>query len=138
MDGEIRLVAVQASNLWHWGRCELLPCISYSLFSVCVWCWRTNYVRESHGRFQRDLQAKRRLVLGWKLIWFANCAGSDGSDRDDRMALCAVPEKSLVPVGVDPRLVRPKRSRDDKTVRLACMCKVEGAGSVDLQFSCSS
>lgn len=64
------------------------------------------------------MRAKRRIVLSSKLICVAICAGSDG-DRDDRMALCVVPEKSLVPVGVDPRLVRPKRSREDKTVRLA-------------------
>ncbi len=66
-------------------------------------------------------------------ICAANCAGSDG-DKDNGMALCVVPEKSLVPAGVDPRLVRPKRSREDKTVRLACICKVEGAGIVGLQF----
>lgn len=60
----------------------------------------------------------RRFLLCWKLSCVLKCAGSkDESDDHDHMALCVVPEKPLV----DPRYMRAKRKRAEKTVRMVCI-----------------
>lgn len=67
----------------------------------------------------------RRFLLCWKLICVPKCAGSkdESEDASEHMALCVVPELKLSVV--DPRYMRVKRKRAEKTVRMACIS--EGA-----------
>ena len=59
----------------------------------------------------------RRFLLCWKLICVPKCAGSKDESEDEHMALCVVAEKPVV----DPRYMRVKRKRAEKTVRMACV-----------------
>lgn len=59
----------------------------------------------------------RRFLLCWKLNFVPKCAGSKDESEDEQMAICVVPEKPVV----DPRYMRVKRKRAEKTVRTACI-----------------